>query len=465
MIILHKINTSVKQIRLDLNTIVSTTPYNTLSFDFHGTTLYIKGIRQWSGIEEKIIILTTTINKELAIPAMFLLEELQGEDVDAKVLLQGYWMLYDLKKYSDDTIFRYDKESIIFDWEDCDIRLLTPEQLTNDLQSFSEYPDRKVTYLDEEEKVHYLGDPKYIADYGIYVMRENDTECATTSSLLKVLSGSEDQLGKGVVIYLKDKAYCGIRYDSAGVFFEDKDGDDDITAFRLGDVIRDLKKEREHQRSFYMDSDLPDDLYCLELKPLNVLQHKSVDLGLSVNWATCNVGAKEPSDNGDFYAWGEVFPKYRLSKLGAIYKEKAYDEKNYKFYHNGHYTKYCSPDSILNPSDDVAHTIWGGIWRLPTKEEFQELVDKCKWKWEDEGVKGYEVTGPNGNSIFLPAAGFYFDNFGNDTIGVSGMYWSSSGDSDCLAFVLDFSCRLKRAKVNPKHYGLSVRAVLPKKPR
>ena len=144
-----------------------------------------------------------------------------------------------------------------------------------------------------------------------------------------------------------------------------------------------------------------------------VNDHGYVDLGLSVKWATCNVGASSPSDYGDYYAWGETSTK------------SGYDEDNSK-------TLYKSMGNIGgNSSYDVASYRWGGSWRMPTKAELEELETKCTWTWTTQGGhNGYKVTGKNGKSIFLPAAGWRYGT-SPDGVGEYGCYWSSTpGESD-----------------------------------
>ena len=134
-----------------------------------------------------------------------------------------------------------------------------------------------------------------------------------------------------------------------------------------------------------------------------------VDLGLSVKWATCNVGANSPSDYGDYYAWGETSTK------------SSYDTDNSKTYGK-------SMGNIGgNSSYDVARYRWGGSWRLPTKAELEELKTKCTWTWTTQGGhNGYKVTSKtNGKSIFLPTAGWR-DGASPIYVGESGYYWSSS---------------------------------------
>ena len=156
-----------------------------------------------------------------------------------------------------------------------------------------------------------------------------------------------------------------------------------------------------------------------------------VDLGLSVKWATFNVGANKPEDYGDYFAWGETEPK------------EVYDWSTYKWCNgsSSSLTKYCISSSYgtvdnkttLELSDDAARANLGGNWRMPTKAEQDELREQCTWTWTSQnGVKGYRVTGTNGNSIFLPAAGFRVDSSLSDA-GSYGYYWSGSLDSDYYA--------------------------------
>ena len=167
--------------------------------------------------------------------------------------------------------------------------------------------------------------------------------------------------------------------------------------------------------------------------------HAYVDLGLSVKWATCNVGASKPEDYGDYYAWGETTTK------------SDYSWKTYKWCKGtgDTMTKYCANSNdgtvdnrkTLTSSDDVATVKWGSKWRMPTKEEMKELDEDCTWTWTTQnGVNGMKVTGPNGNSIFLPAAGRRSDT---DFLvrGSDGRYWSASlfGSFSNFAFCLDFS--------------------------
>ena len=152
-----------------------------------------------------------------------------------------------------------------------------------------------------------------------------------------------------------------------------------------------------------------------------VVNHEFVDLGLPSGtlWATCNVGANNPEEFGDYFAWGETEPK------------DFYDWSNYKYGNcvDGFYelSKYYDDDglTVLEPGDDAVRANWGEQWRMPTKEECDELYQETTFIWTKiNGVYGRLMTGSNGNSIFLPAAGF---RLGEQLIGPGlGIYWSSS---------------------------------------
>ncbi len=126
--------------------------------------------------------------------------------------------------------------------------------------------------------------------------------------------------------------------------------------------------------------------------PLLINGHEYVDLGLSVKWATCNVGANSPEEYGGYYCWGETREKY------------MYTEDTYEYYKNGKYQNIGV--DICGTDYDVATIKWGGSWRLPTKNEVYELLMKCKYRLSVRNmVYGYEFTGTNGKTIFIPLAG------------------------------------------------------------
>ena len=204
----------------------------------------------------------------------------------------------------------------------------------------------------------------------------------------------------------------------------------------------------------------------LELKPLANGQggdnagHEYVDLGLSVKWATCNVGASSPEEYGGYYAWGETEEKENYSWSTYKWCKGSYDTM----------TKYCTSSSygsvdkktVLAPEDDVAHVKWGGNWRMPTRAEQDELREKCKWEWTTvNGVSGYKVTSKkNGNSIFLPAAGCRHGT-GVGYRGSDGNFWSSSLSSSYSgsACYLLFGSGGRGWYNYYRYYGHSVRPV------
>ena len=157
--------------------------------------------------------------------------------------------------------------------------------------------------------------------------------------------------------------------------------------------------------------------------------HVAVDLGLpsGTKWATCNVGASKPEEYGGYYAWGETEEK------------EVYSQDAYMYYKNGEYVNLGS--DISGTKYDVAHVKWGGNWCMPTKDDIKELLDNCTSEWTTlNGVNGRKFTSNiNGNSIFLPAAGYRWDGDLYNA-GEYGYYWSSTQNPDvsCFAFGLYF---------------------------
>ncbi len=166
-----------------------------------------------------------------------------------------------------------------------------------------------------------------------------------------------------------------------------------------------------------------------------------IDLGLDVKFACCNVGASSPIDYGGYFAWGEISTKNDFSWKSYKWCEDT---------ENTIITKYCTDSSygivdnmvLLELCDDVARVNMGEGWRMPTINELSELDTKCTWTWTSIfGVNGYIVTAANGNSIFMPAAGYYSEN-GEWNVGSSGYYYSSSlntSDNNKCARHLGFS--------------------------
>ena len=172
--------------------------------------------------------------------------------------------------------------------------------------------------------------------------------------------------------------------------------------------------------------------------------YEYVDLGLpsGLLWATFNVGATAPEEYGNHYAWGEIETKddYSVSSSLTYGMELG--------------------DISGNPQYDAAAANWGGEWRMPTKAEFDELLNNCTWEWTTQNeVNGYLVTGPNGNSIFLPAAG-YRDGTSLYGDGSYGYYWSSTPYGSNNAYLLGFYSGYHYTNWDYRYYGRSVRPVM-----
>ena len=198
--------------------------------------------------------------------------------------------------------------------------------------------------------------------------------------------------------------------------------------------------------------------------------HEYIDLGLSVKWATCNLGANAPEEYGKYYAWGET------------YNKSTYNSSTYKW-SNGtstSLTKYIVDSKFgkidnnteLDPEDDAATVNWGGEWRMPTETEMQELIDNCIWKYTNyKGVEGCMVISKvNGNYIFLPAAGIYADTgWIMDEGVICGHYWTSTLRTDyssaakACAFDIDETHEIKKLITGSSYRirGCSIRPVRP----
>lgn len=192
--------------------------------------------------------------------------------------------------------------------------------------------------------------------------------------------------------------------------------------------------------------------------------HEWVDLGLSVKWATCNVGASSPSDYGCYFAWGETTEKHSYSISNLRYYSASSNNSGATFSKYNTIGGYGPVDnkSYLDMSDDTARANWGSTWRMPSNSEIMELIEKCIWTWTTlDGKKGYEVKSKtNGNSIFLPAAG-YRDEGDLFTAGLHGYYWSSSLYSYIpdYAWLTFFSLSEYDEYYSNRRYGFSVRPV------
>ncbi len=175
-----------------------------------------------------------------------------------------------------------------------------------------------------------------------------------------------------------------------------------------------------------------------------------VDLGLSVYWSSCNLGATKPEECGEYYAWGETKPNNRYAK------------DIYSYYNKDNDTWTDIGSNISGTWYDAAKVNLGSDWRMPTMEEMTELVNQCTWVWAQiNSVNGYKVTGPNGNSIFIPASGLYNSTFLlniNEQIGLN-LWTGSKKDSD-EAYVVGYSSYSQANVVGRTvFYGLCIRPV------
>ena len=196
----------------------------------------------------------------------------------------------------------------------------------------------------------------------------------------------------------------------------------------------------------------------------NFIQYVNLGLPSGLLWANCNVGADAPEGYGNYFAWGETQPK------------DTYNWSTYQYCNGGFnmLTKYCNmSDSGYNgftddlttllPEDDAVTANWGSDWRMPTKEEWQELLDNTTVTWTTRnGVSGRLFTASTGNSLFLPARGFLYNNGLLYYHGARGYYWSSSlttGNPNTAWYLYFNSDNYNMSSTGSRYYGFSVRAV------
>lgn len=167
-----------------------------------------------------------------------------------------------------------------------------------------------------------------------------------------------------------------------------------------------------------------------------------VDLGLSVKWANFNVGASKPEEYGGLYGWADPAGEKTSTDINEYPSENP-------------------PENISGTEYDIAHVQWGGTWRLPTREEQEELVEQCEWEKDTyNGVSGYTVTGPNGNSIFLPGVGGRIEDTTHYQVDGAD-YWSGTlgNDPDTAYYMYYYIGEEPTVSTLPRYYGFAVRAV------
>lgn len=255
-----------------------------------------------------------------------------------------------------------------------------------------------------------------------------------------------DSYGSGSGGYWSATSYESYGDGANGLYFSSSGSAWDYWGSDLGRTVRPVKTGEKPSVDIPSENE-------------NVAIAEAIDLGLSVKWASHNVGATSPEGYGGYYAWGETEEK------------KVYDWSTYKWCNgsNSTLTKYCIDNkygtvdnkTVLELSDDVAHVKWGGDWRMPTYSEFTELFNRCTWKWTTyNGIKGQMVTGPNGKSIFLPASGTRMgENL--DNRGKYGDYWTVTPNEEYNYSVhaLDFFDTHKDFRNGGRCFGFTVRPV------
>lgn len=205
---------------------------------------------------------------------------------------------------------------------------------------------------------------------------------------------------------------------------------------------------------FNSEYDLSDTLTLVQGGKPNSPTYEAVDLGLSVKWASCNVGANSPEERGDFFAWGETSSKSGYYGSNSV----TYDLSISELKSRG----IIGSDGNLTAEYDAATVNWGGTWRMPTLDEIEELVNDCIWEWiTQNGVIGCKVTGSNGNSIFLPITGCRYDMTHGAAIS-EAHYWSatpSSSSNSSAHHLIYFYLRRYECRDSSRDYGRTVRPV------
>lgn len=189
---------------------------------------------------------------------------------------------------------------------------------------------------------------------------------------------------------------------------------------------------------------------------------QAVDLGLSVKWADRNIGASSPGEAGIYVAWGEVEPKESYTLNNYVFGDGNFFSPACYVVETGESLTETDHKKMLEAAHDIATVTLGEGWRMPTYAEIGELASQCHWQW-DEAKKGYQVTGPNGRSIFIPTTGYYNEEtlYFGDT---EGCYWSKELDTyqTDYARTLRFTPRVVHHEIYyeaPRDLGLAVRAV------
>lgn len=284
-----------------------------------------------------------------------------------------------------------------------------------------------------------------------YLAAENDVLIAETNSLRtdnQSLKEKNDSLSKeNQSLKKENQSFMKVKdsFKNVNESLLQKKADLQANVDKLKKEIQSLKKDNASLQSTI--DQLKKDLESASKKQSNTSTSSSsskygnvIDLGLPTGtlWADRNIGANSPEESGYYFAWGEIEPK-----------NGKYDWNTYRYNDN---------PKQLPPSNDAATQNWDSDWRMPTKEQFDELLKYCEWKWDG---KGYKVIGKNGNSIYLPAAGYRYEKLEDE--GQLGRFWSSSHGDSGRAWRLYFDSDRRRTYSGRRYYGFPVRAVWCKK--
>lgn len=208
--------------------------------------------------------------------------------------------------------------------------------------------------------------------------------------------------------------------------------------------------------SMYAQEDAVYEDITIKKKTYHIAVSGAADLGLSVKWAACNIGAEKPEDDGEYFAWGEKEDKQETS----FYDGQSYFDlldTGYRYFN-----KYSlrSRKEQLDDEDDVAHVKLGGTWHMPTKAEANELVDKCKFKWITfKGKKGCIFIGKTGNAIFFPAAGYIKGTYIQEYTVDGGIWTKTRHRNPTEAYVLRYSNWGNTESCAIRFLGFNVRPV------
>lgn len=254
---------------------------------------------------------------------------------------------------------------------------------------------------------------------------------------------SSDKLCAAVIMIQKGEDNVDIKNSLDGFCYVGESSNYDIYSNKDKNVFAATCETVDNENEYQVIGFTP-----LFAKTEKVNGKECADLGLSVKWATCNVGATTPEDYGGYFAWGEIEEK------------NSYSWTTYKYCSGSSTTCESIGENICGTKYDVVQAVIGYSWTMPTKEEMDELRTKCDWVWTAEnGVTGYKVFGDNGNYIFLPAAGYKTTSLRSS--GTSGCYITATQyKTISYAYDLEFSISKRLSNFISRCYGGSIRAVL-----